>query len=262
MVKGALPRQGEPMDLPIWWEELIEFFKAFVTERRLALFESTLDYRTRHLTVLLEDVADPHDACAVMRSCDCFGVQDVHLVNRDGPFKASAGVAVGATKWIGVQNYNGKGDLAAASKACLSALKSQGYRVVGLSTKSSSVAVNQLPLDQKTVLCMAMPGQGLSDTILENCEQLAHLPTVGFGGTYNISVCAALVLSSLTGRLRESSITWQLDSGERQRLLLVWLSKMTKRFQPLLTRFMEERSLTKRDFQNLALPPELVSKLS
>ncbi len=61
-------------------EDLITHMSGFVTENRLELFHRILSERTRYITVLLEDIYQSHNASAVMRTCDCTGIQDVHIV--------------------------------------------------------------------------------------------------------------------------------------------------------------------------------------
>jgi tRNA (guanosine-2'-O-)-methyltransferase len=61
-------------------KELVNYLSGFVTANRLKRFDEVLQHRTRHLTVVLEDIYQPHNAAAVLRSCDCFGIQDVHIV--------------------------------------------------------------------------------------------------------------------------------------------------------------------------------------
>ena len=61
-------------------EKLIDFLSGFITEQRWTLFRQVLEQRTRYITVVLEDIYQPHNASAVLRSMDCFGIQDAHII--------------------------------------------------------------------------------------------------------------------------------------------------------------------------------------
>ena len=66
--------------------ELIKYFKEFITEKRFQTFEKILGQRTRYITVVLEDIFQPHNASAVLRSCDCSGIQDVHIIENKNKY--------------------------------------------------------------------------------------------------------------------------------------------------------------------------------
>ena len=87
-------------------KKYIEFLEQFVTEKRRNLFQKILDERTRHFTVAIEDIFQPHNASAIVRSCDIFGVQDLHVIESKYKFYASRLVAKGAQKWIDFSMYN------------------------------------------------------------------------------------------------------------------------------------------------------------
>ena len=61
-------------------QKLIQYLSTFITQERLDLFIKNLNYRTRYLTVVLEDIFQPQNASAVLRTCDCFGIQDIHII--------------------------------------------------------------------------------------------------------------------------------------------------------------------------------------
>ena len=87
-------------------KELVEYLSGFVTENRKKRFDDVLIHRTRHLTVVLEDIYQPHNAAAVLRSCDCFGIQDVHVIENQNKFEANPDVELGSAKWITMHKYN------------------------------------------------------------------------------------------------------------------------------------------------------------
>jgi len=222
-------------------DDLIAYLDRLITERRRALFDRVLAHRTRHLRVLVDDPADPSDASAVMRSCECFGIQEMHVVARTRPFEVTAGVAVGSAKWVTVHVHgHGEGD-ARTLEDPLDALASDGYQVVAIDHTPGSVPIDRLDLEQPTLLCF---GSGSpSAALAARADRFAHIPTAGFTQTFNISVRASLVLATLTERLHDSDLPWRLTEEAQQDLRLVWLCKMTKRLGDLLERFCEDKGI-------------------
>src|SRR3990172_11568792 len=102
---------------------LIEKLLAYVTENKREKMKAVLENRTRYITVVLEDLFQEHNASAALRTCDIFGVQDVHIVEARYKFKAIPTIAMGSSKWVDVYSYTSITD-------SITALKKQGYRIV------------------------------------------------------------------------------------------------------------------------------------
>lgn len=79
-----------------------------VTDRRKELFLSNLEKRTKYITVVLENIYQPLNASAVLRSCDCFGIQDVHVIENYNEFSPDTEVGMGASNWLSINRYNKK----------------------------------------------------------------------------------------------------------------------------------------------------------
>ena len=235
--------------------ELVEYLSEFVTEKRLKLFQDVVSQRTRFLSVVLEDVFNPHDASAVMRSCECFGVQDFHVISQRRPFLLSRGVAVGSSKWVSTRSYR-KPDKDNTT-ACLQGLKEAGYQIVAITSKGPPI--HELPLEQKTAVVFGSEEMGLSDEVYAQADATAGLPADGFTQTFNISVCAALILSSLRTRLQASSQSWQLTEDEKTDLMLEWLAKMPRKIKLLISRFLVDRNLKAQDLVQAGLNRETTS---
>ncbi|MEM1427250.1 MAG: RNA methyltransferase, partial [Cyanobacteria bacterium P01_H01_bin.130] len=108
--------------------DLIAHFQEFLTENRRDRFRTVLSKRTRQITVVLEDIYQPHNASAVLRSCDGFGVQDIHTIETRNDFSPNRNVSIGADRWLTLHRHNQAN--ANNTTACLSKLKSQGYTLV------------------------------------------------------------------------------------------------------------------------------------
>ena len=85
---------------------LIQYLKTFVVDKRKELFEEKIQQRTKHITVVLENIFQGRNISASIRSADCFGIQDVHIIENDNIFNDDPGVSMGAEKWITITKHN------------------------------------------------------------------------------------------------------------------------------------------------------------
>ena len=81
-------------------QQLIDYLSQFITEKRLGQFQTVLSKRTRYITVALENIYQPHNASAVLRTCDCFGIQDVHVIENTNEYQVNPDVSLGSAKWL------------------------------------------------------------------------------------------------------------------------------------------------------------------
>lgn len=199
----------------------IKHLSGFVTERRMDLFKQILNERTRYITVVLEDIYQPHNASAVLRTCDVFGIQDVHIIENKNKYAINPDVTLGSDKWLSITNYNNTGD---NTQVALYNLKSNGYRIIAASPHDTSVSLKNLDLKKgKVAFVFGTELQGLSEQALKNADEFVHIPMFGFTESLNISVSAAIILNRLSGLLRELHIDWKLSSEEKELILKNWL---------------------------------------
>ncbi|MBN1598670.1 MAG: RNA methyltransferase [Bacteroidales bacterium] len=208
-------------------KSLIEHFETFITKNRVELFNSVLEKRTRYITVVLEDIFQPHNASAVLRSCDCFGIQDVHIIEESNQYKVNKDVALGADKWLTMHKHSGQNNNA---EIAINNLKEKGYRIVATTPHKKGVELENLNLnDGKIALCFGTEMNGLSDTIIKKTDEYVTIVMHGFTESFNISVSAAIILHHLTRKLYSSNINWQLTQQEKNEVKLNWLRKSIKK---------------------------------
>lgn len=198
---------------------LLEHLLGYVTDNRRNRFEENIPHRTRHLTVVLENIYQPHNASAVLRTADCLGIQDVHVIENSNEYTLNPGVSLGASNWLDLHRYNEGTD---NTEKCIKNLKSQGYRVLATSPHKESVAPEELDLSSKTALVFGKEKEGLSDLAFDLADGYLAIPMYGFTESYNISVSAAICLYTLVQRLRGSELAWQLTQEEQTEVLLNW----------------------------------------
>ena len=206
----------------------LAFLLPYITENRKQLFQKVIQYRTRHLTVVLEDIYQPHNASAVLRSADLTGVQDIHIIENRNSYEPNPEVAMGSYKWLNLIKYN---QLQHNTLEAYDALRKQGYRIIATTPHTTDQLLDEIPVDGKMALVFGTELKGLSDVAIQNADEYLRIPMVGFTESYNISVSAALVLYTLSQKLRKSGISWQLTEGEKLDILLEWTKRSIKRVE-------------------------------
>ncbi len=213
----------------------IEFFKQFVTENRFNLFESVLSERSRYITVVLEDIFQPHNASAVLRTCDCFGVQDVHIIENENEYKINPDVTLGSSKWLTLIRHN---TLKNNTLEAINKLKLQGYRIVATSPHANDFTPDTIDLEKgKIAVMFGSELPGLSQIAMDNADEFLKIPMYGFTESFNISVSAAIILNRLSERLRQSGIKYHLSATEKDEIIFNWLKQNVKNPEALEEKF-------------------------
>lgn len=218
-------------------KDLIEHLSGFVTENRLSGFKQVLSERTRYITILLEDIYQSQNASAVLRTCDCTGVQDVHIVEQRNTYEINPDVALGSDQWLSLHYYNdGEDNIADA----VMELKNKGYRILATSPRTGGSTPETFDLEKgKAALMFGTELDGLTPRALELADEYIQIPMVGFTESYNISVSAAIILYHLRGRLQASSLNWKIAEQEQSQLLLKWLRTSIKMSEKIERQFKE-----------------------
>jgi tRNA (guanosine-2'-O-)-methyltransferase len=211
---------------------LVHYLASFLSDHKLDLLPRLLLNRTRHLTVVLEDIHKHHNASACLRSCDCFGIQDVHIVENYNEYMVADSIALGASQWLTTQKYNAEGG--ENTEACLTSLKEAGYSIVMTSPHRANCDLETYDATQKTALVFGNEKSGASPVVREMADHVMRVPMHGFTESFNISVAVAVVLHHLVWRMRELKLPWQLTNDERDELLLEWVRTASNKRQARL----------------------------
>lgn len=218
-------------------DALIQELSKYLTEPRWDLIQKVIENRTQYLTLVLEDIYQSHNAAAAIRSCDGFGIQDIHVIeNRNKLILKNTTVSKGADKWMNFFYYNTPN--ANNTEICIQTLKQKGYRIAATALGKQSLTLDQVPLDQPLAIMIGTEKDGLTDTACQLADCFIELPMYGFTQSYNLSVCAALTLHSLTHRLRQSNIPWQLSPNSKRQVLLTWLHRCINHCDELAQNFL------------------------
>jgi len=219
-------------------KKLITYLENFVSERRRNLFDTILSKRTKHITVVLEDLFEKHNISAVARSCDIFGIQDLHIIENKYSSYVSNHVAKGAQKWIDFHNYNKEEH---NTQICIDKLRANGYQIIATTPHTDSCILEDFDVTKKTAFVFGVEKAGVSNLVINQADGLLKIPMVGFTESLNISVAAALILNSTTTKLRNSNINWQLSDKEKEKIKLDWMKKSIKSIDLIIERFKQNK---------------------
>ena len=200
--------------------ELYEYLCNFLSEERKQKFEKFAALRTRYVTLALEDIFQPHNASAVLRSAECFGVQDVHVIENRNRYNPNPDVVLGANKWLTLHHHRGSEN---NTLACIEHLKKNRYRIVATTPHKNDGLISDLDLQKgKVALFFGTEIDGVSETVLSHADEFVKIPMFGFTESFNISVSAAICMYELLPRLRKTKIPWQLSEKEAEETRLGW----------------------------------------
>ncbi|WP_233899066.1 TrmH family RNA methyltransferase [Tenacibaculum piscium] len=216
---------------------LLAYLESFITDKRKETFNNVLNERTRHFTVVLEDIYQPHNASAVVRSCDIFGVQDVYAIENRFTNKVSRHVAKGSQKWLNINRYKEDGD---NTKACLQDLRAKGYQIIGTTPHTDSCVLSDFDVTKKSAFVFGAEKDGISEYIKQEADGFLKIPMVGFTESLNISVAAAITLNDVTARLRKTNIDWKLSKEEQRVLYFQWIKNTIKNPDKLIEYYHKE----------------------
>lgn len=216
----------------------MEYLAGYLTNNRLELFDRVLVNRTRYLTVVLEDIYQPQNASAVLRTCDCFGIQDVHIIENRNEFEVNREVSLGSSKWLTLNKYS---DQSHNSLLAIQHLKSEGYRIVATTPHTNDQNLHEFDISKgKVALVFGSELPGVSETVLKEADEFLKIPMYGFTESFNISVSAAIILHHLTLKMQNSkSINWQLTPYEKDQIKLDWIRRTIKHSELIEKRFLE-----------------------
>ena len=216
---------------------LSEELLSFVSEHKKGLFDEIIQYRTRHITVVLEDIYQPHNASAVLRTCDCFGIQDVHVIENKNQYELNPQVSLGSAKWLSLNKYNKYEN---NTLDTYKTLKEKGYKIVATTPHKNDYSLKDLNIDNKTALVFGTEMAGLSQLAIDHADEYVKIPMYGFTESFNISVSASIILYHLTEKLRYSKIKWHLTEEDIFEIKLNWARSVVKKADLIENEFLKK----------------------
>ena len=201
------------------WLEAIAVLESLVGVERQTKLKEVLAKRLASVTVVMDAPHDPHNGAAVLRSCDAFGVQEVHVVARQEPFRAAGVVSKGSQKWVDAKSYENVPEALA---------QLEGFELVGTHPQGS-LQPEQLATIPKLALVMGNEHDGICQELQAACRRSVQIPMKGFVESLNVSVSAAILLRyATTGRPGD------LEERHQMRVYTRWLMRSLNRASEIL----------------------------
>ena len=210
--------------------DYLNFLENIITDNRKENFLRVLQTRTKHFTIAVEDVFQMHNASAVMRSCEVFGIQELHVIEERYGKRIDKEIAMGAQKWVDISTYDSVAN-------CVDTLKNKGYQIIATTPHENDCLLEDFDISKPSALFFGTDKDGLSEEIIRKADGFLKIPMVGFTESLNISVSAAIIIQNLTNRLRNSNVNWQLSEEEILEKRLDWTKKSIKDIKRIEARY-------------------------
>ncbi|KUF42174.1 TrmH family RNA methyltransferase [Myroides marinus] len=217
--------------------EYLEYLESFLTENRVERFKEVLNNRTKHFTIVAEDVYQLHNTSAVMRSCEVFGVQDLCVIEQKFGKRIDKEIALGAEKWVDIHRYSN-------IPSALDDIRSKGYQIVATTPHVEANHLEDFDITKPSAIFFGTEKNGLSPEIIEQADAYIKIPMVGFTESLNISVSAAIIIQNLTTRVRNSNIDWKLSEAQLLEKRIDWARKSIKDIDFVTERYIEAKNIT------------------
>ena len=160
-----------------------------MTERRRAKIEKVLSQRQKGLTLVMDNVWDPHNVSAIYRSCDAFGVPEVHLYYSQCAFpQLSRKTSASAFKWVNTIRHSSKEEL-------VEYLHGQGMQILATSCSPAAKPLTAYDFTKPTAIIMGNEHSGVSPELVPMVDGEVYIPMYGMVQSFNVSVASALMLS-------------------------------------------------------------------
>lgn len=198
----------------------------FVSDHKKEFVDRVLAQRTRYVTIVLENIFQSQNASATLRTAECMGLQDVHIVESTAKYHLNIRVLKGADKWLDMHRYRTRGEN--NTEICFSKLRADGYKIFVADPAEDGVSIDDIDVNQKVALVFGNELRGVSDYAIEHADGKMKIPMYGFTESLNISVSVAISLSTILRKLRQSPIDFHLSEEERRGIRLEWYKKIVR----------------------------------
>jgi tRNA (guanosine-2'-O-)-methyltransferase len=210
----------------------------FVSEHKKQFIDKVLAQRTRYVTVVLEDIYQSQNASAVLRTTECMGLQDVHIVEDTAKYDLNVRVLKGANKWLTMHRYRTKG--VSNIDQCYQHLKKEGYRILLADPAEDGTSIDEIDVNEGPIaLVFGNELRGASNHAIKYCDQRIRIPMFGFTESLNISVSVAICLNTILPKVRASTKYTGLSLEEQDLIRLNWYRKIVRRSELVEREFLK-----------------------
>ncbi len=186
----------------------------------------------------MEDIHKSHNANGVLRSCEGFGIQDVHIIENNTQFDSEKTVSIGAHNWLSLYKYNH--DSVNNIDQCFNNLRSKGYKIIATSPHEEDSNIDDLDISKKTALVFGTELKGVSGEVKNKVDGFVKIPMNGFSESFNISVSAAICMYELTKKMRVLNISSNLTYTYKTMIRYQWIKQTIKAGDKLVEKFIKD----------------------
>lgn len=218
-------------------EKVFNHLAQFVSEHKKAFVEKVLAHRTRYVTVVLENIYQSQNASAALRTCECMGLQDVHIVEDTAKYHLNIRVLKGSYKWLNLERYRDR--RVNNTDVCFQHLRSQGYRILVADPAEDGISIDELDVTAgKIALVFGNELRGASTFSLAQGDAKVRIPMFGFTESLNVSVSVAVCLNTILAKVRNTQTFIGLTEEEKAQIRLAWYRKIVRRSDVLEREFL------------------------
>lgn len=211
---------------------LLNHLSQFVSDHKKELIETVLQKRTRHVAVVLDDIHNSQNASAAIRTCECFGIQDIHIVEGRNPYTVNPYVLKGSGKWVDITRYS------SADPSWYETIRSKGYKIFATAPSANAISIHDVDVQEKFVVVFGNELEGLSETTLQHADACVTIPMVGFTESLNISASVAICLNTWITKIQNLRLDVGLTQDEMDQIRLNWFRGIIKRSDLIESEFL------------------------
>lgn len=195
--------------------------RQFKTNQRFKKIKNVISQRQSTLTVVLENIHDPHNVSAIYRTCDSVGVQGVSLLYNVEEFpKISKASSSSANKWVETERYSVTND-------CYNALRKNGFKIYASLLSDRAIDLYSIDMTEKVAFILGNEHRGVSEEAADLADEVYYIPMRGMIQSLNVSVAAAVTLYEAQRQRAEKGMydNPELDSYDQEKLIDEWCNK-------------------------------------
>jgi len=217
-------------------DKLLAYLQPMITPQRFSRFKEVLNRRTKDLVVVLEDIYQGHNASAIIRTCDGYGIQYVYAIENRNLFKPNDEIALGADKWVNIIHFQGE----KAIEQAYHKLRKEGKKIIATAFTSDAINLREIEISSPVALVFGTEKEGLTQEAIELADMRCVIPMEGFTTSFNVSVSAAISLEIVTQKMEKAGFKRGLPEEEKKRLLVEWILKTISNPEEILETFLQK----------------------
>lgn len=195
--------------------------RKFKSEARLKKITKVLSSRQFDLQLVLEEIHDPHNVSAILRTCDAVGVQNVSLIYNVNKFPRISRISsASAKKWVDIKRFD-------SVEECFDFFRKQNYKIFATALNANSESIYQTDFTEKVVIVLGNEHTGVSEHAMKYADSCIYIPMNGMVQSLNVSVAAAVILYEAY-RQRQTKGLYdkpQIDEVSLDKLINQWCEK-------------------------------------